>query len=121
MSEDTVSEDDEKPRLVSVAAFPIAVVRSPECGLGGEAPRAPSRFRQLRVMRAGSLGRRLEFGHLTNIYRPIPSPLGQTMALVSKTRLVVVGTKTPLQAAAAVRKKAPVQVAPLQTPAPILA
>jgi hypothetical protein len=38
--------------------------------------------------------------------------------LTSNAVLVVVATMTPLHAAAAVGKKAPVQTAPLQTPAP---
>ena len=65
--------------------------------------------------------RRLQINYLTILYMVTPSPLGQTPCLTGTTNLVVTGTKTAPHASDRVAKKAPLQINPLQTPAPSLA
>jgi hypothetical protein len=62
-----------------------------------------------------------QINYLTIRYIVTPNPVGQTIDLTGVTNLVVEGTTTAPHASAAVWKKAPEQVNPLQTPAPILA
>jgi hypothetical protein len=63
----------------------------------------------------------LQINYLTILYMVTPSPLGQTPRLTGTTNLVVTGTKTAPHASDRVAKKAPLQINPLQTPAPSLA
>ena len=65
--------------------------------------------------------RRLQINYLTILYMVTPSPLGQTPCLTGTTNLVVTGTTTAPHASDRVAKKAPLQINPLQTPAPSLA
>ena len=62
--------------------------------------------------------RRLQINYLTILYMVTPSPLGQTPCLTGTTNLVVTGTTTAPHASDRVAKKAPLQINPLQTPAP---
>jgi hypothetical protein len=66
-------------------------------------------------------GRRVPSNYLITLYMVTPSPLGQTAFLTGFTTRVVTGTTTAPHASGILAKKAPLQVAPLQTPAPTLA